>query len=82
MRFVRDDYNPNLNLPPPPQGVEFPPVYTDTVSSFKVFNLDIIPSLNIECLYDFDFIDRFVKIAQIQMRATTHAEVTSITTSV
>ena len=35
-------------------------MYTDTVSSFKVFNLDIIPSLNIECLYDFDFIDRFV----------------------
>ena len=40
-------------------------MYTDTVSSFKVFNLDIIPSLNIECLYDFDFIDRSVNIAQI-----------------
>ena len=48
-------------------------MYTDTVSSFKVFNLDIIPSLNIECLYDFDFIDRSVKTAQVLFVFSLHA---------
>lgn len=42
-------------------GVEFPAMFTKTVSAMKVFNLDLIPSLNLECLYDFDFITRSVR---------------------
>ena len=37
-------------------GVEFPSMFQETVSSFKVFNLDLIPSLNLACMYEFNFI--------------------------
>ena len=37
-------------------------MYSETVSSLKVFNLDLIPSLNIECLYDFNFIAELVTV--------------------
>ena len=37
-------------------GVTFPAKYTEAVSSLVVVNLDLLPSLNLACLYNFDYI--------------------------
>ena len=43
-------------------GVEFPPSYEENVAHFDVFNLDPLPSLNLDCMFKFDYINGCVTI--------------------
>lgn len=39
-------------------GVMFPPKFTSALGSLAIVNLDILPSLNLACMYEFNYINK------------------------
>jgi len=50
--------SPPSTSPRPNLGVMFPPNFTSALASLAIVNLDILPSLNLACMYDFNYINK------------------------